>query len=74
VEAQKGLVTETALAFNELLPVVPLWERYGNNPCMDGLHTCGWKPEGDPIYKNDPYQDSFVVTQILDGSLYPCNQ
>jgi peptide/nickel transport system substrate-binding protein len=74
VEAQKELVTETALAFNELLPVVPLWERYGNNPCMDGLHTCGWKPEGDPIYKNDPYQDSFVVTQILDGSLYPCNQ
>ena len=72
--AQKAMVAETAKAFNELLPIVPLWERYGNNPAMDGLHTCGWKPEGDPIYKNSPYADSFAVMMILDGTLYPCNQ
>ncbi|MCK4299362.1 MAG: peptide ABC transporter substrate-binding protein, partial [Planctomycetes bacterium] len=69
--AQKGMVAETALAFNELLPIVPLWERYGNNPCMDGLHTCGWPPDDDPIYVNSPYMDSFTVMLILDGSLYP---
>ncbi len=73
-EAQKAMVAKTAQAFNELLPIVPLWERYGNNPAMDGLHTCGWKPEGDPIYKNSPYADSFTVLMIMDGTLYPCNQ
>jgi peptide/nickel transport system substrate-binding protein len=73
-EAQKAMVADTAKAYNELLPQIPLWERYGNNPAMDGLHTCGWKPEGDPIYKNSPYADSFVVLMILDGTLYPCNQ
>jgi len=71
VEAQKEKVTKVALAFNELLPIVPLWERYGNNPCMEGLHTTGWLPEGDPIYRNSPYTDSFVVIMILDGTLKP---
>ncbi|MEA3309243.1 MAG: ABC transporter substrate-binding protein [Chloroflexota bacterium] len=73
-EAQKELVFTVAQAFNELLPVVPLWERYGNNPAMDGLHTCGWPADGDPIYDNNPYKDSFVLMMILDGTLYPCNQ
>jgi peptide/nickel transport system substrate-binding protein len=74
LDAQKELVNTTARAFNELLPIVPLWERYGNNPAMDGLHTCGWPAEGDPIYQNDPYADSFVVIMVMDGTLYPCNQ
>ncbi|MGC9397424.1 MAG: ABC transporter substrate-binding protein, partial [Anaerolineae bacterium] len=73
-EAQKAMVATTAQAFNELLPIVPLWERYGNNPAMDGLHTCGWLPDDDPIYKNSPYADSFTVLMIMDGTLYPCNQ
>jgi peptide/nickel transport system substrate-binding protein len=72
--AQKAMVAETAQAFNELLPIIPLWERYGNNPAMDGLHTCGWLPDDDPIYANSPYADSFTVMMILDGTLYPCNQ
>jgi len=73
-EAQEAMVAETAKAYNELLPQIPLWERYGNNPAMDGLHTCGWLPDGDPIYANSPYADSFTVMMILDGTLYPCNQ
>ncbi len=73
-EAQKAMVAETAKAYNELLPNLPLWERYGNNPIMDGLHTCGWPPDGDPIYVNSPYADSFTVMLILDGTIYPCNQ
>ncbi|MBN1872726.1 MAG: ABC transporter substrate-binding protein [Anaerolineae bacterium] len=74
VDAQKAMVAETAQAFNELLPIIPLWERYGNNPAMDGLHTCGWLPDTDPVYKNSPYADSFTVLMIMDGTLYPCNQ
>jgi len=73
-EAQKAMVAETAKAYNELLPNIPLWERYGNNPAMDGLHTCGWLPDDNPIYANSPYADSFTVIMILDGTLYPCNQ
>ena len=73
-DAQKAMVAKTAQAFNELMPIVPLWERYGNNPAMDGLHTCGWLPDSDPIYVNSPYADSFTVLMIMDGTLYPCNQ
>lgn len=73
-DAQKAMVTEVAQAFNELLPIIPLWERYGNNPAMDGLHTCGWLPDDDPIYVNSPYADNFVVIMVMDGTLYPCNQ
>jgi len=72
--AQEAMVAETAQAFNELLPIIPLWERYGNNPAMDGLHTCGWLPDDDPVYKNSPYADSFVVIMVMEGTLYPCNQ
>ena len=71
VEAQKEKIARVALAFNELLPIIPIWERYGNNPCMDGLHTTGWPPDGDPIYLNSPYTDSFVVLMILNGTLKP---
>ncbi len=74
MEAQKAMVSQVAQAYNELLPNIPIWERYGNNPAMDGLHTCGWLPDGDPIYKNSPYADNFVVIQVMEGNLYPCNQ
>ncbi|MBN1249046.1 MAG: peptide ABC transporter substrate-binding protein [Anaerolineae bacterium] len=73
-DAQKAMVTEAAQAFNELLPIIPIWERYGNNPAMDGLHTCGWLPDDDPIYQNSPYADNFVTIMVMDGTLYPCNQ
>ena len=32
--ALKKNTTTAALAFNELLPIIPLWERYGNNPAL----------------------------------------
>lgn len=68
--AQKKMVTTVALAFNQLLPIVPLWERYGNNPALETRIT-GWPPVGDPVYKNSPYADSFTVLMILDGRLKP---
>jgi peptide/nickel transport system substrate-binding protein len=69
--SQKETVVKLALAFNQLLPIVPLWERYGNNPTLDGVRVTGWPPEGDPIYKNSPYSDNFVIVMILDGRLHP---
>jgi peptide/nickel transport system substrate-binding protein len=69
-EAQKETIGTLALAYNELLPQIPLYERYGNNP-VPSRFASGWLPDDDPIYKNSPYADSFVVLQILDGTLGP---
>jgi peptide/nickel transport system substrate-binding protein len=68
---QKKVVEKLALAFNELLPIVPLWERYGNNPALDGVRVTNWPKEGDPIYRNSAYADSFVIIMILNGTLKP---
>ena len=72
-EAQKEALGTIALAYNELLPQIPLFERYGNNP-VPSRFAAGWLPEGDPIYLNSPYADSFVVLQILDGTLGPAGE
>ena len=66
---QKAAVERMATAFNELLPIIPLWERYGNNPALDGVRVTGWPEQDDPIYQNSPYEDSFTVEMILDGTL-----
>jgi peptide/nickel transport system substrate-binding protein len=72
IQKQREAFTKAALAFNDFLPVIPLWERLGNNPVLDGVRTCGWLPFNDPLYKNSVYTDSFVVIMILKGILYPC--
>src|SRR5215207_3376920 len=73
-EEQKATVTKLATIFNELLPVIPLWERYGNNPALDGERVTGWLPASDPIYQNSPYMDSFTVIMLMDGTLKPAGQ
>lgn len=73
-EDQKATVTKLAKIFNELLPVIPLWERYGNNPALDGERVTGWLPDSNPIYQNSPYEDSFTVMMIMDGTLKPAGQ
>jgi len=73
-EDQKAAVTKLAIIFNELLPVIPLWERYGNNPALEGERVEGWLPDSDPIYQNSPYEDSFTVMMIMDGTLKPAGQ
>ncbi len=66
---QKEPVTKLASAFNDLLPIIPIWERYGNNPVNDKKRVKGWKPDGDAVYKNAFGQDNFAVNGIIDGSL-----
>jgi peptide/nickel transport system substrate-binding protein len=68
--AQVDIVNQLALAYNELLPQIPLWERYGNNPAPQ-VRVQGWPPDGDPIYNNGPYGDPFVTYLILTGVLEP---
>ena len=69
--AQKDSVTKVAIAFNELLPMIPLFERYGNNPALEGVRVAAWPPDSDPIMLNAPYGDNFTVMLLLTGQLKP---
>ena len=68
LEKQKPAVTEIALAFNELLPIIPLWQRFGNNPVNDKKRVTGWPADADPVYKN-PDGDSFAMKLLIEGKL-----
>ena len=66
--AQAAIVEQLALSFNELLPAIPLWERYGNNPLNRGVLDA---PAGDdPIY-NNAGADHFMSYLILTGGVGP---
>lgn len=67
MEKQKEIVNKLALIYNEELPGIMLWERYGNNPVPEGVRTEGWPPDDDPIYQNPPYGDAFTVLMLLTG-------
>jgi peptide/nickel transport system substrate-binding protein len=71
VEPQKAAISKMAVAFNELLPIVPMFERYGNNPVLENKRVTGWLPPEHPVYKNPHSVDSFVIVQLLDGTLKP---
>lgn len=69
-EVQKQQIGTVAKAFNDLLPIVPIWERYGNNPALE-TRVIGWPPDDSPRYRNAVYGDNFVAMMILDGTLRP---
>jgi peptide/nickel transport system substrate-binding protein len=69
--AQKASVTKVALAFNELLPVIPLYERYGNNSALEGTRVKAWPADDDPILLNAPYADNFTILLMFQGRLLP---
>lgn len=70
-KVQKDNVTKTSLAYNEVLLNIPIWEKFGNNPALEGVRVKAWPPDSDPLYENDYYNDSFVIMWIYDGTLGP---
>ena len=70
-DAQAAIVNQLALAYNELLPQIPLWERYGNNPTVEDLRVSGWPADGDPVYLNGTYADPFAIVLLRTGVLHP---
>ncbi|HWV25441.1 MAG TPA: ABC transporter substrate-binding protein, partial [Thermomicrobiales bacterium] len=70
-EAQRADVTKIARVYNELLPRIPLWERYGNNSIYEGERTAAWPDDDDPIYQNSPYADGIVTMLMLQGRIGP---
>mgnify|MGYP000849816863 CR=1 FL=1 len=70
-EMQAASVTKLAKVFNDILPIVPLWERYGNNPVLDGVRATNWPDDDHMIWSNSPYGDNPAVMLLLDGVLEP---
>lgn len=69
--AQKAQVTTIAQVFNELLNIIPLYERYGNNAALEGVRVASWPADDDPILKNSPYADGIPTILIFEGRLEP---
>lgn len=70
-EVQGDSVIKLAKTFNDLLPIVPLWERYGNNPVLDGVRVTNWPGDDHMIWSNSPYGDNPTVMLLLEGVLEP---
>jgi peptide/nickel transport system substrate-binding protein len=71
VELQKQQVTTIAQVFNELLNIIPMYERLGNNVGLEGVRVQAWPPDDDPILKNSPYADGIPTMLMLTGKLDP---
>ena len=71
VEKQKEAVTKAVKAFNELLPMIPTYERFGNNPILEGVRVTGWPKDDDVLFQNAAYADSYVIISMLEGRLQP---
>lgn len=69
--SQKAAFTELALAFNKNLPVIPLWERYGNSPAPEGVRVAAWPADTDPVWKQAHGNDNPIVFMLLDGRAKP---
>ena len=68
-DKQKPSVTAAALAYNDLLPNIPLWERYGNNPVNEKKRVAPWPADSDSVFKNGG-GDSFTSILIYNGTLH----
>ncbi|MGI8486650.1 MAG: ABC transporter substrate-binding protein, partial [Thermomicrobiales bacterium] len=71
IEKQKAQVSTIARVFNELLPCIPLYERYGNNAALEGVRVKAWPADDDPLLKNSPYADGIPTLLMYTGKLDP---
>lgn len=65
---QKDAVAKYAKAFNEVLPAIPLAERFNNAPINDQKRVSGWPALDDKIYTNGG-GDNFTLILLMDGTL-----
>ncbi|MCA9834037.1 MAG: hypothetical protein KC435_08835 [Thermomicrobiales bacterium] len=67
VEAQKANVAIMAKVYNELLPAIPLWERFGNNCALEGVRVVAWPADDDPLLKQSFYADNIPAMMWFQG-------
>ena len=70
-DQQREQVTRISQVFNELLPIIPLYERYGNNPVLEGVRVKPWPEDDALIYQNALYADPFPTMMMFEGILEP---
>lgn len=70
-ERQRELINQLALIFNRELPKIPIWERFGNNPCQEGVRILRFPDDDDPIWASGAYTDSPIMQLIYRGELQP---
>jgi peptide/nickel transport system substrate-binding protein len=70
-QAQIENLTTIAQVFNELLPKIPLFERYGNNAALEGVRVAEWPADDALILQNSPYADGIPTILMLTGELPP---
>jgi peptide/nickel transport system substrate-binding protein len=68
---QRDNLTTIAQVFNELLPIIPLFERYGNNAALEGVRVEAWPADDAPILQNSPYADGIPTMLMYTGELNP---
>ncbi|HLU37161.1 MAG TPA: ABC transporter substrate-binding protein [Thermomicrobiales bacterium] len=73
-DAQRENVAVIAKVFNELLPNIPLFERFGNNSVLEGVRVASWPDDDHPIYQNSFYADPIVTMLMLSGELEPAGE
>ncbi len=67
---QREQAAQLAKSYNELLPAIPLWERYGNNPLNRKFVDA--PSDDDPIYQNGTsVPDPFMTYLLLTGGIGP---
>ena len=71
VNAQKVPVQTLSLIFNDQLPIVPLYERFTNEPINTTDRVTGWLDFSDPVYLNNQGSDNYVSQQLVGGILTP---
>jgi peptide/nickel transport system substrate-binding protein len=71
---QREYINQLSQIFNELLPVVPIFELYGNNVALEGVRVVAWPADDDPILNNSPYAVGIPTMLLLTGKLDPVVQ
>lgn len=69
--ALKANIGKLAQVFNEQLPLLPMFERYGDCPALNGKRVKAFPTDSDPIAQNSLYGDNNVMLWMLNGKLGP---
>jgi peptide/nickel transport system substrate-binding protein len=67
LDEQKSQVAVMAQVYNELLPAIPLWERFGNNCALEGVRVEKWPEDDDPLLKQSFYADNIPAMMMFQG-------
>lgn len=68
--AQAATVVKLSQSYNKLLPLLPLFERYGNTPLLTTVLQ-GVPRANDQIFQNALTADNYVILWLLQGVIAP---